>query len=231
MFSKLKWIVHTKAFSSFIYYFIMIYLSTLRLKTSNLQNLMTLLGRGETILLCCWHQQFFSAIRNFKRFNKYNPAIMISRSRDGELISRVAHRVGWKTARGSSSKGGRSAMNAMIAHLKSNKLAAHILDGPQGPIGKVKPGAIKIAQESGALIVPFYVEADNAWYVKSWDQFMLPKPFSRVTLCYGDEIKFAPSDSSAEFERQIQELEETMKDWLVLKYPVKKGEGTKETAL
>ncbi len=221
MFSKLKWIVHTKAFSSFVYYFLMIYLSTLRLKTSNLQNFMTLLERGETLLLCCWHQQFFSAIRNFKRYSKYNPAIMISQSRDGEFISRVAHRVGWKTARGSSSKGGKTAMNAMIAHLKDHKFAAHILDGPQGPIGKVKPGAIKMAHESGALIVPFHVEAENAWHFKSWDQFMLPKPFSKVTLYYGDAIKLTPCDSSEEFEQQIRQLEDTMKDWLVLKYPVK----------
>jgi lysophospholipid acyltransferase (LPLAT)-like uncharacterized protein len=222
MLGKLKWIIYTNAFGAFIYYFLMFYLSTLRLKTRNFNNVISLLEGGETILLCGWHQQFFSAIRNFKGYAKYNPALMISRSRDGELIARVAHRVGWKTARGSSSKGGRTAMNAMIAHLKSNQLAAHILDGPQGPIGKVKPGAIKIAHESGALIVPFYVEADNAWYAKSWDQFMLPKPFSKVTLCYGTEIKFTPCDSSEEFERQIQQLEDTMKGWLILKYPVRK---------
>ncbi len=221
MFGNLKWIIYTKAFSSFVYYFLMFYLSTLRVKTSNLQNFMTLLEQGETLLLCGWHQQFFSTIRNFKGYRKYNPAIMISQSRDGEFISRVAHRVGWKTARGSSSKGGKTAMNAMIAHLKAHKLAAHILDGPQGPIGKVKPGAIKMAHESGALIVPFHVEADNAWYFKSWDQFMLPKPFSKVTLCYGKEIKFVPTHSSEEFEKQIQQLENIMKDWLVLKYPAK----------
>ena len=111
-------------------------------------------------------------------------------------------------------------MSAMIAHLKSHKFAAHILDGPQGPIGKVKPGAIKMAHKSGALIVPFYVVADNAWYFKSWDQFMLPKPFSKVKLCYGNEIKFDPYESPEEFELQRQLLENTMKDWLVLKYPV-----------
>lgn len=222
MFNKLKWIVHTKAFSSFVYYFIMMYLGTLRLKTRNLQNVTTLLERGETVLLCCWHQQFFSAIRNFKQYTQYNPAIMISHSRDGEFISRVAQRVGWKTVRGSSSKGGTPAMMAMITHLQSNQVAAHILDGPQGPIGKVKPGAIKIAHASGALIVPFCVEADNAWYVKSWDQFMLPKPFTKVTLCYGSAIKCSSCDSPEEFERQRQELETIMKDWLVLKYPVEK---------
>ena len=63
----------------------------------------------------------------------------------------------------------RGRVEAMITHLKTHKFAAHILDGPQGPIGKVKPGAIKIAHKSGALIVPFYVVADNAWYFNSWD--------------------------------------------------------------
>ncbi len=220
MLGKLKWVIYSKAFGVFIYYFLMLYLSTIRLRTKNLQQLTSLLEQGETVLLCCWHQQFLSAIRNFKSFSKYNPAIMISKSRDGELISRVANRVGWHTARGSSSKGGRSAMSAMIAHLNTNRLAAHILDGPQGPIGKVKPGVIKIAHKSGAVILPFYVEAENAWYFRSWDQFMLPKPFSKVKLRYGTSIKLEPCDSSEDFEQQRQQLENTMKDWLILKYPV-----------
>ncbi len=221
MFDKFKWVIYTKAFSSFIYYFIMIYLSTLRVKSTNKHHLLTLLEQGETVLLCCWHQQFFPAIRKFRAYTSYNPAIMISQSNDGDLISRVAHRVGWKTARGSSSKGGNTAMNAMITHLQSHKLAAHILDGPQGPIGKVKPGAIKMAQESGALLVPFHVEAENAWYFKSWDQFMLPKPFSKVKLCYGEELRFDPTDTKEEFEAQRLHLENTMKNFLVLKFPLR----------
>ncbi len=220
MVRKFKWIIYTKAFSAVIYYFLMAYLSTLRLKVINLDHLNKLLEDGETVILCSWHQQFFAAIRNFRGFSKYNPAIMISRSRDGELISRIANRVGWQTARGSSSKGGRSAMSAMISHLKTHKLAAHILDGPQGPIGKAKPGAIKMAHKSGAVIVPFYVTASKAWFFKSWDQFMLPKPFSRVNLFYGESIRFEPCNSSEELEKQRQQLENTMKDWLILKYPV-----------
>lgn len=216
MFRDFKSIIHTRTFSVFTYYFLMMYLSTLRIRVTNLHHLHNLLDNGETVLLCGWHQQFFSAIRNFKRFNKYKPAIMISRSRDGEFISRIAHKVGWRTVRGSSSKGGRRAMSAMISHLATHKLAAHILDGPQGPIGKVKPGAIKMAHLSGAFIVPFYVVADNAWYFNSWDKFMLPKPFSRVGIYYDEPIKFTPGESSEEFEKQRQQLEDTMKKWLVL---------------
>lgn len=113
-------------------------------------------------------------------------------------------------------------MSEMIAHLKTNKLAAHILDGPQGPIGKVKPGAIKIANKSGALIVPFYVVADKAWFFRSWDQFMMPKPFSKVELCFGQDIRLTSCESSDEFEQQRQLLEDTMKDGLIIKYPVKR---------
>ncbi len=114
-------------------------------------------------------------------------------------------------------------MHAMITHLQSHKLAAHILDGPQGPIGIVKPGAIKMAQASGAVIVPFNIVADNAWYFKSWDQFMLPKPFSKVELCYGNELRFDPTETREDFEAQRLHLENTMKDLLVLKYPARKS--------
>ena len=89
---------------------------------------------------------------------------MISQSRDGDLISGVANKTGWHTPRGSSSRGGKKAMVAMIEHLLTYKFGCHILDGPRGPIGKVKSGVIKMAQEVDALVVPFYVSADNAWF-------------------------------------------------------------------
>lgn len=187
----------------------------------NEEKLLHLLERGETVLLCGWHQQFFAAIGTFNRYNRFSPAVMVSQSNDGEFISRIAHRVGWKTVRGSSSRGGRSAMYAMIDHLKKHQMAAHILDGPQGPIGTVKPGAIKMAHESGSLIVPLYVVADNAWYFKSWDQFMLPKPFTRVEIVYGQEIKYKKTENSEEFEKQVKHLQDSLIDHAVIKYPIR----------
>jgi len=188
MFKRLKFIIYTRPFIFFAYYLIRTYSLTFRFKVENEAQWIGLLKSDRPILLCTWHQQFFSAIRHFKSYSKYNPGLMISQSRDGNLISGVANRTGWHTPRGSSSRGGKMAMGAMIDHLRTHGFGAHILDGPTGPIGKVKAGVIKMALETNSLIVPFYTEADQAWFFNSWDKFMLPKPFSRVKISFSAPI-------------------------------------------
>ncbi len=194
----------------FVFYFIQIYSMTLRLRVENEATWQNLLNSNKNILLCAWHQQFFAAIRYFRTYSKFNPGIMISQSRDGELIAGVANKTGWHTARGSSTRGGKNAMDAMISHIKKYGLGVHILDGPTGPIGKVKAGAVKIAKETNAFIVPFYIKPQNAWFFNSWDRFMLPKPFSKVTLTFGDIIQFTDNSDNKSFEAQRLMLETTM---------------------
>jgi len=135
---------------------------------------------------------------------------MISQSKDGEIVAKIALRSGWNVVRGSSSKGGMEALKKMITNLKENKLAAHIVDGPKGPPGIVKPGVIRLAHATNAVIVPFSVSADKAWYFNSWDKFLLPKPFSKVILRFGDMIKFDRVKDKEIFEKQRMRLEEIM---------------------
>ncbi len=210
MFKKLKFIIYTRAFGLFAYHLIRLYSLTFRFKVTNEEQWKSLLKKGRPILLCAWHQQFFSAIRYFKTYAMFDPGLMISRSKDGDLIACVANRSGWHTPRGSSSRDGKKAMNAMIDHLKHYGFGAHILDGPTGPMGKIKPGIIKMARESGALVVPFYTRAEKAWFFHSWDRFMLPKPFSKVTLTFGDIIDFDLKPLCPDFEIHRQFLEKTM---------------------
>lgn len=214
MFKKMKFIIYTRPFIAFIYYFIRLYSLTFRFQVKHEDQWQKLLKQGNRILLCGWHQQFFAAIGHFKKYSCFHPALMISRSRDGELISGVANRTGWHTARGSSSRSGKQAMDEMIHHLNQYDFGAHILDGPQGPMGKVKGGVIKMAMESRAVLVPFYTSSNSAWFFNSWDRFMLPKPFSKVTLTFGEPICFEPPGTADEFEKQRQELEDTMKSRL-----------------
>jgi lysophospholipid acyltransferase (LPLAT)-like uncharacterized protein len=169
-----------------------------------------LIDEGTPVLLCTWHQQFFSAIRHFRTYAKYRPALMISRSRDGAIIAAVARQTGWATVRGSSSRGGKSALRAMIRHMKRQHLGAHILDGPTGPIGVVKAGIIRMAHESHAVIVPFSVTANRALYFNSWDRFMLPLPFSRVTLSFAEPVHLASTTDPKTFEQQRARLEAMM---------------------
>lgn len=215
MFKKLKFIIYTRPFIFFVYYFIRIYSMTLRLKVENEGHWQKLREQGTPVLFCVWHQQFFSAIYHFRTYSKYNPGLMISQSKDGDLISGVANRAGWHTVRGSSSRGGKQAMDLMIDHLKTCGLGAHLLDGPTGPMGRVKAGAIKIALRADAVMIPLYTSADQAWFFNSWDNFMLPKPFSRVCITFGREIRFKTSGSKNDFERHRLYLENTMRPRLI----------------
>jgi len=177
---------------------------------------MDYLANGGAVLLCAWHQQFFSAIRYFQNYRIFNPAIMISQSKDGEIVAGVAKRSGWNPIRGSSSKGGRGALKKMIANLRETKLSGHIVDGPRGPFGKVKPGVIRLAHVADAVIVPFYVSAENGWHFNSWDKFLLPKPFSKVLLRFGKMIKFDKVKDEKSFEKQRKQLEDIMLPGLII---------------
>jgi len=101
-------------------------------------------------------------------------------------------------------------MDAMIDHLTAHGFGAHILDGPTGPMGKIKAGIVKMALDSNALIIPLYAQAEKAWFFNSWDRFMLPKPFSKVTLTFGDEINFDSKETGENFEDQRLYLENLM---------------------
>ncbi len=209
MFKRLKFIIYTRPFIFFAYYLIRVYASTFRLRVENQDRWMNLLNSDRPLILCTWHQQFFSAIRHFKKYARYHPGLMISRSQDGDLISAVARRSGWRTPRGSSSRGGKEAMAEMITHLNTYGFGAHVLDGPTGPMGKVKPGIIKMALQTNAVLVPFFTDADRAWFFNSWDRFMVPKPFAKVRLRFLDPIRIC-EQKSENFEALREQLEKTM---------------------
>ena len=211
---RLKPVIYTRAFAWLAYYIIRIYSATFRFTVVNESLWQGVLQQKKPVILCTWHQQFFAAIRHFKRYAHLNPGLMISQSRDGDLISAVANRTGWHTPRGSSSRGGQMAMATMIDHIRHHGFGAHILDGPRGPIGIVKPGIIRMAMATNAVVVPFYIRSDRAWFFKSWDRFMLPRPFSRVTLEFGDPIAITEEGDSLDFEGQRASLENRMRPGL-----------------
>jgi len=202
--------VLTNRLEGLLYYLIRAYSWTFRLRVENEKRWMDYLQKGGRVLLCCWHQQFFSAIRHFKSYAPYHPALMISKSKDGEIIASIAEKTGWRTVRGSSSRDGGQALKEMIDHLKTYGFAGHVVDGPRGPAGVVKAGVVKLARATGALVVPFYIKADRAWFFNSWDRFLLPKPFARVTLEFGEMLDLTAGESEDDFERQRQRLEQIM---------------------
>jgi lysophospholipid acyltransferase (LPLAT)-like uncharacterized protein len=211
---KFKKIFASRLFHLTLYHLIRMYSLTFRLKVVNEAEWMRYLKNGGRVLLCTWHQQFFAAIRYFKNYQIYDPAIMISRSKDGDLIAGVAQLTGWYPVRGSSLRGGKDALKEMIRRLRKKRLAAHIMDGPRGPMGIVKPGAIRLALAGNAVLVPFYIASDRAWYANSWDKFLIPKPFAEVTLRFDTMIRLPKTDSEEAIEQIRKQVEDIMTEEL-----------------
>lgn len=211
-----KTIFAHKSVSFLIFQFVCFYSRTFRFTVENEEAWTRYLNRGGRVLLCTWHQQFFSAIRYFRKYRPHNPHLMISPSKDGDIIAGVAELTGWHPVRGSSSKQGKKALRELILRLKDTRLAALVVDGPKGPIGEVKAGAIRLAHMTDAAIVPFYVSASQAWTFNSWDRFFIPKPYTSVLLRFGDMIKLDATRDPVAFEKQRAQLEKMMRKGLRL---------------
>lgn len=192
------------------YYILRLYFLTMRIESPNHDVILKRMENGQKMIAALWHQRIISAIRYAARLGIYRPSVMISQSRDGDLVSAIFSRMDFRPVRGSSSRGGKQALTAMVDDLKEHPFAAHILDGPRGPIGVIKPGLIVMAQQSGVPIIPIYISASRAWVLKSWDHCLIPKPFSKITFRWGEPI-FIPRDMDDQaFEATRLKIEKLM---------------------
>ena len=189
------------------HYFLRFYLSLLKLEVAGEEPAYTQFRKYGRVIVPLWHQRLLPALAYVTRFSHFNPIVMISRSRDGELIAEIAQRLGLVPVRGSSSRGGVEAFMTIVKELKKNPAVVHIVDGPRGPKGVVKPGLIRLAQLSGAPILPVIVSAENAWIAGSWDRFLVPKPFSRVTIRWEEAVTVPPDAGPEESEALRKNIE------------------------
>ena len=113
-------------------------------------------------------------------------AILISEHGDGEIIARIARSLGYDLVRGSSSRGAERALLESIRTASSGTPVAITPDGPRGPAQTFAAGALLVSYRAGAPVLPVAASASSAWRLRSWDRFMIPKPFARVTVAYGD---------------------------------------------
>ncbi len=183
------------------------YFFFVRVSIENEETLLSTMEGGGKAVIPFWHQRFFGLLPYAKRFRSRRPLVMVSRSRDGEFIADLVGRLGLEPVRGSSSRGGREALREVLAQLKERSMAAHAVDGPQGPKGVVKAGVIEMARLSGAKIVPVYVSMSRAWRAASWDRFMIPKPFSRVRIRWGEPFDVPSGLDAGAFEDVRRKLE------------------------
>jgi lysophospholipid acyltransferase (LPLAT)-like uncharacterized protein len=132
------------------------------------------------VVFAFWHCSMLTCAH---RFRNLGIAILISRSFDGELIARTVERLGFLAVRGSSTRGGAAGLKGMAEAYAAGHRCAFTADGPKGPAMVAKAGPVQLAELTGATwIGAYHAEPDRAWRLKTWDSFVVPKPFSTVTF-------------------------------------------------
>jgi lysophospholipid acyltransferase (LPLAT)-like uncharacterized protein len=172
-----------------------------RIRVRNAEGWQRLRAEKKPWVFALWHSALLPTAYHH---SNENIAVLVSQHRDGELIARVLAAWGNTTVRGSTTRGGSRALLAMIQELERGVVVAVTPDGPRGPALKFQGGALIAAQRAGVPVVPILVHADRAWRLNSWDHFVIPKFFARVTFAYGDPTMVggsSPREAAAEDER------------------------------
>jgi len=206
---EIKYFLLQRLLPSPAYHLLRLYAKTIRLTYEGDGPVLGYLREGHRVLFACWHQRFFGGFYFPGRY-QLKPCIMISRSRDGDFIAAVVELMDWVPVRGSSSSGGRGALREMSERLVEQAVGAHIVDGPTGPPRTIKPGLLSIARNAGAAVCPAYVVYEKYWIVSSWDRFMVPKPFSRVLIRFGELFSVPDEMDSSTFESLRLRIEKKM---------------------
>lgn len=159
---------------------------TWRFRVRNGEALVKLRAAKRSFIFSLWHGHLLPLLWYHR---DQGVVVLISEHRDGELVARAASSLGYGLIRGSTTRGAGRALVSLVRVLQSGGEVAITPDGPRGPAAKFAPGALVAAQRSDSLILPVVAVADRAWRLRSWDRFLIPKPFARVTIAYGDPAK------------------------------------------
>jgi lysophospholipid acyltransferase (LPLAT)-like uncharacterized protein len=180
---------------------------TLRIRRVNYEPVKQLVNEKKPHLFSLWHGRMFVPM-----FVHRQQGIipMISQHADGEMITRVVKKLGYGSVRGSSTRRGKEAFHELVDHLKSEGVGAMLPDGPTGPRHHFKPGTLFIASKADCPLVPVTFAAKSCWRVGSWDRFVVPKPFSKCVIFYGDPVEIPPQIPEDEMEQWRFKLEEIM---------------------
>jgi lysophospholipid acyltransferase (LPLAT)-like uncharacterized protein len=183
---------------------------TWRVRVVNPEAVAGLRAANAPYVFACWHGQMLPLLWAHRG---QGIAILVSEHRDGEIITRVARTIGFNAVRGSTSRGAGRALLGLVAELQRGNVVAVTPDGPRGPAGAFAPGALVAAQRAAVPVLTVGAHASAAWHLKSWDRFMIPKPFARVNVAYGGPERVAgdgPRDAAAEVPRFQALLEQTL---------------------
>ena len=201
---RARWLI------AFGFYLLQVWARTIRYEIDDRANVVGKQLEGNYIA-ALWHNRLLLVSFVLKKFFPERPgAGLISASRDGDLIADATKRFGFDVVRGSSSRMGAAALLELSNVLSSGRDVLITPDGPRGPAYELGPGIIFLAQKTGAPVVPVNMEYSSCWRVKSWDRFIIPKPFSKVRVIIGQPQQIRSTSTSEEFEQERVRLENAM---------------------
>ncbi len=160
----------------------------------------------KSVIYSFWHRAVFASAWLWR---KTGIAVMVSRSFDGEYIARTIEKLGFVAVRGSSSRGGATALLGLKSELEKGNLVVFTIDGPRGPKYVAKPGPLLLSRATAFPMAAFYVALSDAWVLNTWDALMIPKPFSKALVRFSTKVQ-VPAEANdaqmAEFYRQLQAM-------------------------
>jgi len=149
---------------------------------------------GRSVVLVLWHGEMLPLL--YYHRNR-EIAVLVSEHGDGEIIARILRDFGFRLIRGSTSRGAARALIAVDRELREGFDVGITPDGPRGPRHSVAPGALLAAHRAGAKLMPLAARASAFWQLGTWDRFIIPKPFARITVAYGDPTPVVADSSRA----------------------------------
>lgn len=166
-------------------------------------------------LLCFWHNRILGITFAFDRLypkNRLGVTVLTSPSRDGEILAQLVAAFGMGSVRGSSSRRGSRALLELVRLVRIGRDIAITPDGPRGPKYSLGPGVVLLAQNTGARIIPTHAKFSRCLRLKTWDGFIIPLPFSKVSVTIGEPLEIPENLSDEEFEAARNQLEELLKN-------------------
>ncbi len=182
--------------------------ATLRWKVEGLEHFESTGADGRQPIMAFWHGRILPATYYFRR---RGIVVITSENFDGEWIAGIIERFGFGTSRGSSSRGGVRALLQLKRDMAAGRPAGFTVDGPRGPARVAQSGAVWLSKATGNPVLPFHLEADRHWTLRSWDRTQIPKPFATVSLVIGPPFVVADDADEAMIEAARLRLEESLR--------------------
>jgi lysophospholipid acyltransferase (LPLAT)-like uncharacterized protein len=186
--------------------------ATLRMEVRDLCGIGGPASRMPPVIYVLWHNRFFCVPPAWNRicYGHRKTVALTSASHDGDMVARAMAVFGLGSVRGSSSRRGVAALVGLKRALQEGLDICVTPDGPRGPRYQLQPGIIKLAESTGAPIIPIHVRFSSAWRLKTWDRFVIPKPFSRVQVTFAEPIFLTRGMDAESFENERIKIEKLM---------------------